>query len=53
VNKELGRRSADPMSHHYAFHVIDAEFDAILQRVGGSVSQPVTRRHFAANGSEG
>jgi len=27
------------MSHHYAFHVSDAEFDAILQRVGGTVSR--------------
>ena len=43
MNKELGRRYANPMSHHYAFHVSDAEFDAILQRVGGTVSQPDPR----------
>ena len=43
MNKELERHCANPMSHHYAFHVSDAEFDAILQRVGGAVSQPDPR----------
>jgi len=43
VNKELGRHCANPMSHHYAFHVSDAEFDAILQQVSGAVSQPDPR----------
>jgi hypothetical protein len=31
------------MSPHYAFHVSDAEFDAIRQRVGVAVSQPDPR----------
>jgi hypothetical protein len=35
VNKELGRRAANPKTHHYAFHVSDAEFDAILAGRGG------------------
>src|SRR5262249_45450478 len=43
VNKELRRRSANPMSPHYAFHVSDAELDAIRQRVGVAVSQPDPR----------
>jgi hypothetical protein len=31
------------MSHHYAFHVSDAEFDAILQRVEGAMRSPDPR----------